>query len=243
MNAVITAGGTIDGAYARLASARTKALAPVRGVTMVERTIYALREIGVERIAVVGSDDVSRAIGAKIERMIADRGSGSENVVAALDAWPHDQPMLYLTCDMPYITGDALRAFSHAVAPDALAMPLTGIDAFRARFPNAPPFGIALAGETVVNGGVFHIPAGGAPRARDFATALFEARKAPWRMATIAGPALLLKFAMKRLSVSDLERHATRVLATPVMAVRDAPAELAFDADTVDEYRYALDRE
>jgi GTP:adenosylcobinamide-phosphate guanylyltransferase len=241
VKAVITAGGPIDGAYAEMAGTNLKALAPVRGHTMLGRTIAVLRECGVAGIAVVGNEEIARACAGSVERIVPDAGSGSRNVLAALSAWPQDgDPLLYLTCDMPYIEAPAIRSFLDAVAPDTLAMPLTERDAFVARFPDAPPFGITLGGETVVNGGVFHIPAGAADRIRTFATRLFEARKAPWRMATIAGPALLVRFAFGRLTIAQLEVRARAVLSLPVKAVRDAAPELAYDADTVDEYRYAV---
>lgn len=244
MKAVITAGGPIDGAYAQLAGTRVKALAKVHGATMLARTISVLRENGVQRIAIVGNAEVRDSVDGVVEKMVDDAGSGAKNVLAALDAWPDDgEPLLYLTCDMPYITAPALREFLERVPNDALAMPLTEIADFVARFPQAPPFGITLAGERVVNGGVFHIPAGASARIRSFATALFDARKAPWRMATIAGPMLLLKFALKRLSIEELEARAQKVLGMNVAAIRNAAPELAYDADTVDEYRYSVDHE
>jgi hypothetical protein len=61
-------------------------------------------------------------------------------------------------------------------------------------------------------------------------------------MATIAGPLLLLKFLLRRLTIAELEERARTVLGMPVRAVRGSAAELAFDADVADEYRYALDR-
>lgn len=244
MKAVITAGGPIDGEYAILAGTRVKALAQVRGATMLDRTISVLREAGVDRVAVVGNEDVARSADGSVEKIVADAGTGAKNVLGALDAWPDDgEPLLYLTCDMPYITTAALTSFLERVPSDTLAMPLTEIRAFEQRFPGAPPFGITLADVRVVNGGVFHIPAGATGRIRTFATALFEARKAPWRMATIAGPMLLLKFAVKRLSIEELEARARRVLGMNVAAIRNAAPELAFDADSADEYRYAIDHD
>jgi GTP:adenosylcobinamide-phosphate guanylyltransferase len=241
VKAVITAGGPIDGDYADLARTRVKALAHVRGSTMLDRIIKSVREAGIDRIAVVGNDDVRVSVERRVDKIVPDAGTGAKNVLGALDAWPDDgEPLLYLTCDMPYITTAALASFLERVRSDTLAMPLTEIEDFVRRFPGAPPFGISLAGECVVNGGVFHIPAGGAERIRSFATALFDARKAPWRMATIAGPTLLLKFALKRLSIPELEARGRKILGMNVAALRNSPPELAYDADSVDEYRYAI---
>jgi hypothetical protein len=123
-----------------------------------------------------------------------------------------------------------------------LALPLTEWEDFERRFPHAPPFGITLCGEKVVNGGVFAIPAGGAPRIEAFARRFFDARKSPLRMAQLTGPMLLLQFLLKRLSVAKLQEHAERLLGMQARAVRSAPAELAYDVDILEEYRYAVDR-
>jgi hypothetical protein len=71
---------------------------------------------------------------------------------------------------------------------------------------------------------------------------LFEARKRPWRMASLIGPAALIRFAAGRLGVTDLEATAQRVLQMPARAVRNCAAELAFDVDTAAEYGYATTR-
>jgi len=244
LKAVITAGGPIEGAFARASGTSLKALAPVRGRTMLARTIEALRAIEVDRIAVVGNDEISGAVGSLVDRIVPDGGSGSRNILGALGAWPEDgEPLLYLTCDMPYVTAAALSDFASRTPGDALAMALCEADAFAARFPRASGFGITLAGERVVNGGVFHIPAGAAPRIRSFATQLFEARKAPWRMAAIAGPMLLLRFIIGRASIAHLEERGRLLLDIPVTAVRNCAPELGFDADTIAEYRHACDYE
>jgi hypothetical protein len=240
MKAVITAGAPVDGEYARVAGTAVKALAPVRGITMLERAVRALRANGVAEIGVVGGAEVQRVFADRVERFADDRSDGQRNVLAALDLWPENgEPLLYATSDMPYIDGPAIASFLQLVPPDALAMPLTEYAAFCARFPDAPPFGIRLCGERVVNGGIFYIPPGAREGLRSLATAMFSARKKPWRMAAIAGPALLARLVMGRLSIQHVERRAHDVLGIPARAVRGCAAELAYDADTVDEYCYA----
>ncbi len=243
MYAVITAGGPIDGAYAALAGTTLKALAPVRGRTMLAQTVDALRACGIERVAVVGNDVVRESLEPLAPiRMVPDGGSGRANILGALDAWPDDAPLLYLTCDMPYLDASSLQWFLDRIDPSTLSMPLCEHHTFARRFPDAPPFGITLAGQRVVNAGVFHFPAGSRARVRTLATTMFDARKAPWKMASVAGPLVLARFAIGRISVSALEARAQRVLGMPVAALRDAPPELAFDADTAAEYAYAVDR-
>ncbi len=240
--AVITAGGRVDDAFAEVLGTPVKALAPFAGSTFLHRTIAALREAGVERVAVVGGDEVRRACADAVERVIPESADGAENLRLALHAWNGEAPLLYATSDMPFITGAAVRSFLNATEPGTLALPLTEWQDFERRFPHAPPFGITLAGEKVVNGGVFAIPADAATRIEAFAKRFFDARKSPLRMARLTGPTLLLQFLFKRLSVAKLQEHAERLLDIPARAVRYAPAELAYDVDILEEYRYAIDR-
>jgi GTP:adenosylcobinamide-phosphate guanylyltransferase len=240
VKAVVTAGGRIDGAFAAAAGTRVKALAQVRGTTMLARVFDALRGCGADRIAVIGGDEVREACGSAVEQFVEESPSGSQNLLRALRAWPEDgEPLLYATSDLPYITAAAVRDFIERVPSGALGVPLAEFFVYAARFPEAPPTGITLAGERVVNGGVFLLPPDSAPRIARAATAIFESRKRPWRMASLVGPSALIRFAIGRLSIASLEATAQRVLKLPARAVRGCAPELAFDVDTAAEYSYA----
>lgn len=240
MKAVITAGGRIGGEYARESGTDVKALVSFGGTTMLDRIIDALRDAGATRIAVVGGAEVAAACSSRVELIVGEARSGAENLVRALRTWPEDgEPLLYATSDMPYVTAEAVRDFITRAPRDHVALPLAEFDAYERRFPGAPPCGITLAGECVVNGDVFFVPAGAAERLEAVAQRFFEARKRPWRMARLlASPRLLVRFLFRRLGIGDVEAHAHRVLGVPAAAVRRCRPELAFDADTVDEYRY-----
>jgi len=239
MRAVVTAGGRIDGEFAQIAGTRIKALVRVRGETMLERMLEALRGAGVSEIAVVGGDDVRAACGPLVERFVDESPSGSENLLRALAAWPDSGRLIYATSDLPYVTAGTIRDFLQRVGEGTLAVALAEHGAFTARFPGAPPSGIKLGRERVVNGGVFSIPQGATAKLATIATRFFEARKQPWRMASLVGPAVLFRFLSGRLRVRDLETMALHVLQVPAQALRGCAPELAFDVDTIDEYRYA----
>ncbi len=238
MRAVVTAGGLIDGEYARIAGTTVKALARVRGETMLARAIASARGAGALSIAVVGNDDVRAACSDDVEKVVDAAESGSENVARALCAWPGNDSLLYVTSDLPYVTADGIEDFVTR-ASGRLAIALSESDDFERRFPGAPPFGIRIGRERVVNGGVFFLPAHAAERVRERAVQFFAARKRPWAMARLAGVDILMRFVLGMLGVDALEKRASRVLEMPVQAVRRCAPELAFDADGVDEYRYA----
>lgn len=239
MKAVITAGGRIDGAFAQIAGTPVKALAPVRGQSMLQRMIEALRAAGVAQIAVVGGDEVRAACASTIDNFVDESPSGSENLLRALRAWSDADRLIYATSDLPYVTAGAIADFIGRVGEGTLAVSLAEYPAFTARFPNAPSFGIRLGGERVVNGGVFSIPHTAIERLAALATRFFEARKQPWRMAGLVGPSVLFRFLSGRLRVADLESMALHVLQVPAQALRGCAPELAFDVDTLIEYEYA----
>jgi CTP:molybdopterin cytidylyltransferase MocA len=239
LRAVITAGGRVDGEFARTLGTAVKALAPFRGKTFLQLTVEALRGIGIDDIAVVGGSEVRTACASSVERVIDESSDGAENLRRALHAWDGSGALLYLTSDMPFISAAALQAFLDRVQGETLALPLSEWQDFNRRFPGAPPFGVTLGGEKVVNGGAFHIPQGAQDRVERFAMKFFDARKSVWQMARLTGPLLLLQFAFRRLGVAQLESHARRLLGIPAHAVRNAPPELAYDVDVLEEYRYA----
>ncbi len=240
MKAVVTAGGRIDGAFAAAAGTNVKALAPIGGVTMLQRIIDALRGAGATRIAVIGGEAVRAACGAQVERIVDESPSGAENLLRALRAWPDDgATLLYATSDLPFVTGADVGDFAARVEPGALAIALVDFATFNTRFPGAPAPGITLAGERVINGGLFSIPPGSASRLATLATRLFDARKAPWRMASLVNPLVFIRYFLGTLSIAQLEATAQKVTQVPARAVRNCAPALAFDVDTLTEYEYA----
>jgi GTP:adenosylcobinamide-phosphate guanylyltransferase len=239
MNAVITAGARVDGEFARRIGTPVKALASVGGRTLLAASIEAARQAGVTQLAVVGGSDVRDACAGSVDAIIDESESGAANLQRALHAWDDGAPLLYMTSDLPFIGGAALREFIEAAPPAALALPVTECSDFERRFPGAPPFGIEIGGERIVNGSVFWIPAGAAPAVEDLATRFFDARKSVTRMALLLGPSLCLQFALRRLTIAALEHQARRRLGIPAVAIRGASPDLAYDIDTLDEYTYA----
>jgi GTP:adenosylcobinamide-phosphate guanylyltransferase len=236
----MTAGGRVDGPYAAEAGVTLKALVEVRGETMLARAIVAARDSGGTQIAVVGGEEVRQACGAAVDVVVPESESGAENLLRALRVWPADQPVLLLTTDLPYLDAVALRTFLDRAPNDVLAMPVCTAELFEARFPGAPPVGVTLGSERVVNGGAFLFAPGYAALVADIATRFFDARKSPWKMAAVLGASLAFRFATKRLTIAALEEEAPRRFGVAIKAVRACAPELCLDADTVEDYRYVI---
>ena len=206
---------------------------------MLEHAITSARAVGAERIAVVGGDEVRHQCGALVDRVIPEHSSGAENVRRALAAFEGD--IIYLSSDLPFINGSALGEFLNRVPPRTIAMPLADAEAYESRFPNAPAHATVIGGERVANGSAFFIPAGAATRITEVSQQFFDARKSLLCMATLLGPQLLFKFALRRLRIADIERRASAALGFPTSAIRDCAPELCYDVDDLRDYEYACE--
>ena len=241
VNAVITAGGLVDGDFASRIGTDVKALAPLGQTTLLDLAIDAARGAGAQRIAVVGGEAVRERFDSKVDHIIDAAAEGSENVMRALAAWP-SSPLLYLTSDLPFVSADGVRAFLDRSAQYCVTMPLAEAHAYERRFPDAPGHVVELGGERVANGNVFYLAPQAIEPVRRWATRFFDARKSKLRMAILLGIPLLLRFAARSLTIEAIERKAGRTLGVPVRAIRDADPGICYDVDTLAEYEYACTR-
>ena len=239
MRAVITAGGTVDGAFAAAIGTPVKALAPVGARTLLDIALDAVDDAGIEGVVLIGGAEVRAHVAARPKVRVVDASAdGRVNVLRALDAWPGER-FVYLTSDLPFASAAGLRDFVARSEAYAVTMALAEVDAYAQRFPGAPEHSVALRGERVANGNAFLIAPEAIEPVRALATRLFAARKNLLRLALLLGPSLCLRFTAKRLAIRDLEVDGRRRLGVPVGAIRGCDPGLCYDVDTVDEYAYA----
>jgi len=238
MRAVITAGGLVDGAFREAAGTAVKALAPLGAASLIDVALEACAAARIEGVAVVGGAEVRAHVRERDVRVIDADADGGVNLLRALDAWPAER-FVYLTSDMPFATGDGLRDFIARSAPYGLAMALAEAEVYEARFRGAPQHAVTLGSERVANGNAFVLAPDAIAPARALAARFFAARKSLPKMALLLGPGMIVRFALRRLTIADLERFGTRRLGVPVGAVRGCDPGLCFDVDTVAEYEYA----
>jgi CTP:molybdopterin cytidylyltransferase MocA len=203
--------------------------------------LLALQRCGLAEIAVVAGPEVAAHVHGSGVRTIDAAADGAANVVLALDAWPAGD-LIFATSDLPFVDDVALAAFVASSRGRALTLPLADGDAYERAFPGAPPHVTSIGGERVANGSVFFIAERARTPLRAIAGRFFNERKSLLGMARLLGPALLLRFLVRRLHIADVERRARAVLGIDAVAVRDSSPALCFDVDTLDDYRYACAR-
>lgn len=240
MTAAITAGGRVNGPLAAAMGTNVKALAPLGGGKLIDRAIEAARAAGARRITVIGDGEIRAHCADQVDEIIAASPDGRENLRLAIERGAAE-PLLLMTSDLPFITGEATRNFLARAAASDLALPLASELAYTRAYPGAPDHITALGNARVANGSIVYFAAGVAPRVLDVSQRLFAARKSLWRMAILLGPHLLARFALRKLEIEHLERRAERLFGICARAVYDASPALCFDIDTIDDYRYALE--
>jgi molybdopterin-guanine dinucleotide biosynthesis protein A len=240
LRAVITAGGRVEGAFATAIGTPIKALAPFGTGVLLDVVLDAIAGAGIADIALIGDPDVGRRLPASVRFVPATPG-GAANVARALDAWPDDD-LLFAASDLPFVTALEVRAFLASSASYDLTMPLAAAPVYEAACPGSPPHVMALGGERFASGSVFFIGRAARAPVRAVAGRFFDARKSAIGMARLLGPALLLRFLVRQLRISDVEHRAVRVLGVRAAAIRDSGPGLSYDVDTLAEYRYACAR-
>jgi len=236
--AAITAGGCVDPEFAKAIGTDVKALAPLGNRLVIDAAIDAARELGVAGIAVVGGEQVRAHCAHRVDRFIDASGDGVENIRLALGAFDFDR-LVYLTSDLPFVTGPDLAAFVTASSGAQLAMPLAEAKAYERAYPFSPTPTMALGGERFANGSAFVIDRAALGPLETLAGQFFAARKSLPRLAMLLGPALVFRFVTKQLRIGDIETRARTVFNLDARAIRGAAPSLCYDIDTIADWEYA----
>lgn len=247
VDVILPAGGRISGEFANLAGTETKALIPWGSRTILQRTLETFRAIeGVNRVAVIGGAEVlTQAQESGAEGVVREGATGPENIYRGLE-WLRSQPdpadrVVIATTDLPFLSPQAVIEFLNACRDDAhIGVPVIRGEVFDAHFPNTVSEYVSLKEGNVTIGCVFQISPEALFQARSQIERLFEARKNILAMARAVGAGTILRLLTKQLAVRHIEARCQKTIGCSGYAVMDAHPELAYDIDTVEDYKIAL---
>ena len=255
LDVVIPAGGLIDGDYAAAAGTSIRALAPVGAdkKPVVQVVVDALRASGrVGRIVVAGLPGaMPAALGGHVLLVPESSPEGLEgisggpaNILAGLREVDADRIALVCTSDLPFLTPEAVVEFIDRINVDVdvdIAGGIVSARSYNQRFADAPPSEFV----NLVDEGpstlacLFAVRPSVILGKMGLVSSVFEARKSQWGMVRLLGLKLLCEFATKRLSAESIRRRLEQLLDCRIDLVDEAPAEAAFDVDTLEDYLYS----
>ncbi len=243
MDALVLAGGPFDDLAAHTQGAPNKAFVEITGVTLVERTLRALRNAStIERIIVVAPTathghsalahaDEFRPDGVRIRDSL-------RNGLAGLDS---NTDLLVSASDLPILTPEAIDDFvSRARVADAdLTYGCVEKHTHLAKYPDAPHTWARLRDGTYCGTGFITLRPRVWPALEIVIERLGEARKNPLKLASLFGWRVLWRFALRRLSIAQAEARASHVIGAKVRAIVSPYAEIGINVDRVSDIAVA----
>jgi CTP:molybdopterin cytidylyltransferase MocA len=230
----------VDDPVAAACGLSHKALAPIEGRPMIEHVLDAVAATpAIDRIiAVIERPEIladlpaaRRLLDAGRLRIAIARPSPSQSVLAALDG-EAPFPVLLTTADHPLLTPAMIAELVDGVPRAADVGVLVARDSvIRRGYPETRRTYLRFADAAVSGCNLFVLATPGARRAVELWRRLEDDRKRPWRMARSLGPTVLVRFVLRRLTLSGAAAALGRRAGVRAAVVESRFAEAAIDVD------------
>ncbi|HZZ00220.1 MAG TPA: NTP transferase domain-containing protein [Candidatus Baltobacteraceae bacterium] len=242
-DAIVLAGGPADAVAQRQPGAPNKAFVEIAGKTLVARVLGPLRaSASIGRIVVVAPPEVrGRPDLAGADDVRPDGRRITDSLRNGLADFDPAAAVLIVASDLPVLTVPAVDDFAaRAAALNAdVVYGCVERSVHMARFPEVPHTWARMRDGTFCGGGIAAIKPRAFPLLERFIERLGAARKHPIRLASLFGWEVLLRFAVRQLSVAQAEARATQLLGAPVRALVSPFAETAVNVDRVTDIALA----
>jgi GTP:adenosylcobinamide-phosphate guanylyltransferase len=239
LTAVVLAGGGEDAVSQREAGAPNKAFVHVGGMSLVERTLRALRSSErVGRLIVVAPAAAhGHAALALADETRAGGARMTESLRSGLAGLDPGETVLVAASDLPVLSAAAIDEFHGIVLTRAADVTYSCVErsVHEARFPAFPHTWAKLREGEFCGGGVVALK----PRALAALDGLLDrlgrARKNPLALAGVFGIETLSNYALGRLTIEAAERRAAELLGAPAAAAVCSHPEIAINLDRPDD--------
>jgi CTP:molybdopterin cytidylyltransferase MocA len=238
--ALVLAGSRPGGdPLARAFGISHKALLPIAGRPMLAWVLEALKRAEhVGRLAICGLNQ-SVVDGTELAPLLCsatyvDPGrTPGASVALAMEQIANCIPLLVTTGDHPLLSAAIIDDFCARAASSGADVAVGVVDGerIRASFPGAPRTYIRLRGGTYHGANLFAFLTPESRRAPRRWTEVEQQRKQPWKMIRVLGPAMLLRFATRRLSLDDIVALVGEKMEVRIAPILLANPEAGFDVD------------
>ncbi|MHB8141713.1 MAG: NTP transferase domain-containing protein [Vulcanimicrobiaceae bacterium] len=243
MHVVVLAGGPPDAVAALAAGIPNKAFLPIGGIPLVERVLQALRATpGIEKIIVVAPATAhAEPCLSLADELRADGRQIRTSLRNGLEGLPPDEIVLLTASDLPLLTPEVVEDFISRVRSDEADLWYGCVEkrVHLAAYPQVPHTWARLREGTFCGGGLMALRPRVFPALERSIERLGAARKNPFRLASLFGYDVLLRFALGRLRIDQAQARAGVILGAPVRAVVSPYAQSAVNVDRVSDVALA----
>jgi len=243
LTAIVLAGGPHDELAASAPGAPNKAFVRIRGATLVERTLRALRSASsIGRIIVVAPPQThGTAPLALADECRPDGQRIRDSLRSGLHGLPADDDVLVSTSDLPVLNAEAIEDFVRRARATGADLTYGCLEkrVHLAKFPCVPHTWAKLREGTFCGTGFVTMRPRVLASLERFIERLGRARKNPLHLARLFGPDVLVRFAFGRLSIAQAEARASRAIGARVRAVVSPYAEIGVNVDRITDIALA----
>lgn len=232
--AAVVLAGSRPGAPDSVAQAEGvahKSLAQIAGKAMLSHVVAALREAGIEKIAVSGNDSLVRDLALRLGCEVLDTGTGpSASVAIALNTL--GAPLLVTTSDHALLRPEWVADFVKDTPPGSdVAVLLARRESIEAAVTGSRRTYLRFADGQWSGCNLFLLATARAGLAIDTWKMVEADRKRPWRIAARLGLGMLAGYALGRLTLAAaIERLGQRIgVKASLVAARDGLAAVDVD--------------
>lgn len=240
IDAILLAGAPNDGQLKEVSPALSEAMIEIAGRPMIDYVIEALRQSEyIGRIAVVAPPDVGEFLARDSSRQDAEFVAAGdnmlENILRGINYLSDERKVLIVTSDIPLLTTKAVDDFirrCEAKSQDAdLYYPIVAKHINEAAYPGVQRTYVWLREGTFTGGNLALVTPKVLEQGRFVLEQTFALRKKPFQLARLFGFKFIFKLIFRRLSVSEVEEGAFRILGFRGTAVESPYPEIGFDVD------------
>lgn len=240
MDVIVMAGGRLgpdDPLYA-ITGMTNKVLLPIAGKPMIQYVVDALAgSPEVEHFVIVGlTAKECSDLGVPATYLPAQHSLFDNTVAGIKKLWeikPIARLAILSTADIPLLTTEMVNWFIQTCTETDHDVYYTAVErsVMERRFPEARRTFVPLRGGAYCGGDIFMARTDLVYSNQALIDKLMEARKSFWKQVRLLGLKVLVQFALRRLTVADAERHASKALNVRGRAIITPYAEMGMDVD------------
>jgi len=240
LDAVVLAGGVDRGEIAAETGIAHRPLLEIGGRPIVQRCLASLRGCAdVGRVALVAPEAVHAAVEeAAVDVRVEAGDSLAENLLRGVQATaPGSETLLVLTGDLPFVTPQAIGDLVHQsqAARAEITYVIVPKESCERRFPGGRRTYVKLREGTFTGGNAVVLARNFVETQQHLITHLYHARKSPIKLAVMFGLGFLVRLAVGRLSLAQVQARAAAITGARVAVVISTYPELGFDVDKLDD--------